>query len=152
MKQSNHGDVELLKLRASCLFAMSELESAIKHLQQGMRCDPDNTALRTQYRLYRDIDEKKTQGDEAFKRAQLKQAIDAWSECIMLIKSDSPMLLAKLYFNRATALSKENKFEDSLKDCNKAIYYNSEYVKAYIRRSEVFTSLGGPQNIQKSIQ
>ena len=131
---------------------MSEIESAIKHCQQALRCDPDNAAIRTQYRLYRDVEEKKTTGDEAFKRGQFKSAIDAWSDCIMLLRSDAPLLLSKLHFNRATALMKEHKYDDSVKDCNKAIYYNNMYVKAYVRRAEIYQSMSGPENLHKAIE
>ena len=35
-------DVELLCVRSKCLYVSGDLESAIKHLQQALRLDPDN--------------------------------------------------------------------------------------------------------------
>lgn len=151
MKTALNGDVELLGLRAQCLFSMGDVENALKHLQQAVRSDPDNTSIRAQYRLIREIDDKKTNGDEHFKRNEFNHAIDAWTHVIHLAK-DSPLFVAKVYMNRATALFKQKKHEDAIKDCTKSIYYNHTYVKAYIRRAECYLALGGPENIEKSIK
>lgn len=62
MKCATHGDIDLLKVRARCFFAMGDLENAVKHLQQALRCDPDNAAVRTEYRRVRDIESNKSKG------------------------------------------------------------------------------------------
>lgn len=151
MRSAQNGDSELLGLRARCLFSMGEIESSFKHLQQAVRSDPDNTELRAQYRLVKEIEEKKAQGDEYFKEGNFIEAIHAWSSCITLTK-DSPSFQCKLYLNRATALFKQKKYDDAVKDCTKAIYYNHDYVKAYVRRSDCYLALGGPDKIQKAIE
>jgi len=150
MRSAANGDVELLKLRASCLLAMGDVENAFKHLQQAVKSDPDNTQVRAQYRMVREIQEKKNIGDEAFKLNKLPEAIAAWTDCIDLAK-DSPSFLAKLHLNRGTALAKQKKHEDACKDCTKAIYYDPEYTKAYTRRSDSYLAQGGPEKIQRAI-
>jgi DnaJ family protein C protein 7 len=152
MRTAQNGDSELLGLRAKCLFHMGEVESSLKHLQQAVRSDPDNTELRQQYRLIKEIDEHKNKGDEYFKESNFIEAMHAWSHCINLAKGDSPLFLSKLYLNRATALFKQKKHDDAIKDCTKAIYYNHGYVKAYMRRSESYLAIGGPEKIAKGIE
>lgn len=146
-----NGDIDLLRLRAQCLLAMGDVENAVKHLQQAMRSDPDNTKVRSQYRLVRDIQEKKTAGDEAFKANKLNDAVAHWTECIDLVKESSPSFVAKVYLNRGTASAKLKQHESAIKDCTKAIYYNSEYLKAYIKRADSNIALGGPERITKAI-
>lgn len=151
MRTTGNGDVELLRVRANCLLAMGEIENAFRHLQQAMKSDPDNTKIRALYRTVKELQEKKTAGDDAFKRSDWGEAITQWTDCIQLAK-DSPSYLAKLHFNRGTALTKQQKHEDAVRDCSKAIFYNAEYTKAYIRRGDSYLAMGEPENIQKSIR
>ena len=37
MRTAQNGDVELLRLRAACFFALGDLENSVKHLQQALR-------------------------------------------------------------------------------------------------------------------
>jgi DnaJ homolog subfamily C member 7 len=152
MRSANgHSDVDLLRVRAQCLLAMGEMDSAFKHLQQAMKADPDNTTVRSIYRSVKDLQERKQIGDDAFARGRWQEAYTSWSECINLAK-ESPSFLAKLYLNRGIALSKQKKQEDAIKDYTKAIYYNDEYLKAYIKRSEAYLAIGGPEKIQRGIE
>jgi len=151
MRTAQNGDVELLRLRAACFFALGDLENSVKHLQQALRSDPDNSSVRTYYRKVKEIDEKKSEGDNFFKLSKHQEAIDAWSICINLCKGNKPFS-SKLHLNRATALAKVNKLDASIKDCSMALYYNDKYIKAFLRRGESYISLGGPVNISKGIE
>jgi DnaJ family protein C protein 7 len=46
-----------------------------------------------------------------------------------------------IYTNRALALTKQNKLLEALKDANKAINLNENYMKAYIRRGQIYMGL-----------
>ena len=151
MKTAQKCDVEVLAMHAKCLFSMGEIENAVKHLQQAVRSDPDNTTIRAQYRSIRDIDEKKKAGDEAFKANKLEEAIENWSQCIDAVK-DSPSFASKVHLNRGIAYTKVKKHELAVKDCTKAIYYNPEYIKAYIKRGDAYLAQGGPEKIQLAIE
>lgn len=150
MRAAQHGDVELLHLRARCFYALGDLENAVKHLQQALRSDPDNSSVRQFYRKIKDIEEKKTLGDVSFKAGNFAEAIEKWSDCIDQTKGNKPFS-AKLHLNRATALSKLKDFEKAVKDCNMAIYYNDKYIKAFLRRSECYLAMGGPEKIERGI-
>ena len=47
-----------------------------------------------------------------------------------------------LHANRAAAYRKLNKNVEALHDCNKAIEYNLNYAKAYLRRAEIKKDMG----------
>ena len=50
MKTAANGDVDLLRLRARCFLELGDLENSLRHLQQAVRSDPDNTDLRALYK------------------------------------------------------------------------------------------------------
>ena len=145
----------------------------MRHLQQAVRSDPDNTTVRAYYRkikvcrpslwytaaysfnidlqFLQEIDERKSAGDELFKAADHAGAVEAYAQCIAVTKDNRPFS-AKLHLNRATSLLKLKRYEDAVKDCNMAIYYNDRYVKAYVRRAEAQVAMNTPEAIQKGIE
>jgi DnaJ homolog subfamily C member 7 len=150
MRAGSSGDTDLLALRARCLYIMGEVENSIKHMQQALRADPDNTVIRSTLRRYKEIEESKEKGNSAFKTAQYPQAIEAWTSCISLC-GDCPKLLAKLLCNRASAQCKLQVFAEALKDCSQAIQHDRHFWKAYIRRAECNMGIGGKEKIQEAI-
>ena len=49
MRYASNSDVDLLYLRARCLFAMGDVENALKSLAMAVRSDPDNTQVWIEY-------------------------------------------------------------------------------------------------------
>jgi DnaJ family protein C protein 7 len=48
MRNTNgSSDFELLSIRSKILYAMGDMENTLKHLQQAVRLDPDNTTIRS---------------------------------------------------------------------------------------------------------
>jgi DnaJ family protein C protein 7 len=150
MKYAANGDVELLHIRAKCFYQMGDLENSYKHLQSAMRCDPDNTTVRTMYRKVKEMEDKKEQGIVAFKSGEYQEAIDIWTE-VLGIDTLCLNYNAKLYNNLATAWSKLKNHEKCITNCTKAIQIDREYIKAYTRRAESNLALGGKDRIQQSI-
>jgi len=151
MRVAANGDVELLRLRARCFYIMGDIENSLKHLQQAVRSDPDNVDLRGFYRRVKDIEEKKEGGANHFRASRYEEAISSWSECLELIADNKP-LCAKLYTNRATALSKLRRNEDAVEDCTKAIDADPSFTKAYLKRADYNYALGGVDRLEQSIQ
>ncbi len=146
-----HVDTELLRLRARCLYDMGDVENAVKHLQQALRSDPDNNAIRTWYRKLKEVDENKTQGNNAFKANQFEEAITFWTNAINLDR-DHKTVNAKLHCNCANAYSKLRKHEEAIRECDKAIRYDRNFVKAYMRRAESNYAIGSEQSLQKALE
>mmetsp|Transcript_27022 Transcript_27022/g.45575 ORF Transcript_27022/g.45575 Transcript_27022/m.45575 type:complete len:306 (+) Transcript_27022:926-1843(+) len=150
MRTAQNGDVQLLRLRAQCFYSLGDLENALKHMQQAVRSDPDNTAVRAYYRRIKQIEELKSGGDVAFRAGKFQEAVDSWTECVAVTKDNRPFS-AKLHLNRATALAKLKQHEQAVKDCNTAIYHNDKYIKAYLRRAESYVAMNTPDSIEKGI-
>ena len=130
---------------------MGDLENAVKHLQSALRADPDNSQVRTFYRKVRDLEEKKDGGADAFKRGAYQEAIDLWTAAIEVDKTNKN-IATKLYSNRGTALFKLKQYPEAIRDCDRAIALDSEYLKAYIRRAECYYALGDAESLQHCVR
>lgn len=85
MRESgSNADLELIALRARCLYISGDLENAMKHLHQALRLDPDNKPNREFLKKVKEIEEKKEGGNAAFKAGAYKMSIDLWTESINL--------------------------------------------------------------------
>lgn len=104
MRTSSHVDVQLLRLRARCLYDMGDLENAVKHLQQALRSDPDNTEVRTWYRKLREIEDNKSRGATAYAAGLYQEAVDLWRAAVALDKMHHGVN-AKLHCNCANGKS-----------------------------------------------
>lgn len=80
----SNADLELIALRARCLYISGDLENAMKHLHQALRLDPDNKANRDFLKKVKEIEDKKEAGNAAFKAGAYKMSIDLWTESINL--------------------------------------------------------------------
>eukprot|EP01041_Mallomonas_annulata_P010720 gene10720-22385_t len=151
MKVAKNGDIELLHLRAKALYLLSDLPNAIKHLQQAMRSDPDNTELRIFLRKIREVEEQKEIGNNAFKQSKYQEAIDAWTSCINKDPANKTYN-AKLYCNRANAHLKLKRPEEAVRDCDRSLNANADYVKAYLRRAEANFAIGGVEELKRCVR
>lgn len=120
MRNSTVGDVDLLRLRARYFYASGDTENSVKHLVNALKMDPDNSQVRTFYRQVKDINEKKESGNAMFRDGLFSDALGCWK---LAIDADphNAAVASKLYCNRATALSKLEKFEESVEDASRAI-------------------------------
>ena len=150
MRNSNgSNDFDLLSLRSNILYAMGDMENTLKHLQQAVRLDPDNTTIRSFYRKIKEFEEKREAGNTSFKENKYEEAIAFWTVCIDMDPKNKA--IAKLYCNRATANSKIKKNELAVDDATKAIEIDPFYIKAYSRRADSNYTLGGENRIKASI-
>ncbi len=79
----------------------------------------------------------KKEGTDAFSAGNYKEAIEKFTECLDLDKSNNSYNQGIL-FNRASAHLKLHQREAALKDLNAAIDLNDEYTKAIVKRSELY--------------
>jgi len=144
MRAGMSGDVDLLMLRASCLYSTGDLDNAVKHLQQAMRSDPDNSTARKELKRVREVADVKKAGADAYRAGDSDTAIERWSHCLTL-DPNNKMINSRLYCNRATALAtkKSPDHAAAIKDCDKAIYMDTSYQKAYLRRADCYMALNG---------
>ena len=135
-------DSDLLYLRSKCFYVMGDIDNGLKNISKSMKSDPDNTVYRKFYRKMKEIEEHKENGNAAFKKNDLQEAITYWTSAINIdIKNHK--VVAKLYSNRATALFKLKRYEESIQDCNRCIANDAAFIKAYTRRAECHFAIGG---------
>ena len=146
-----NNDSELLYLRAKCLYAMNDAENALKHLQQAMRLDPDNSQVRIFLRKLKEMETQKEAGTTAFQAGTYQEAIRIWTSCLSL-DPENKSYNSKIYYNRAVAHLKLRKPEDAARDCDRAISCDPEYLKAYMKRAEANFAAGGAERLKQCIR
>ncbi|KAF0697505.1 Aste57867_11815 [Aphanomyces stellatus] len=151
LMRSDSSSPEIFYLRAQCLYYQGEFTSAIRHLQEALRADPDNMRFVKEIKRIRALDTQKEAANDAFKSGRYQDAVDAYTECLS-IDPNNKSYNAKLHCNRAAALAKLNKNEEAIKDCDKAIYYDSSYVKAYLRKAQCLKDLGGKEHLEQALR
>lgn len=151
LMRSDSQTPELLYLRARCLYFQGEFANAVKHLQQALRSDPDNSKYMKEIKRIRALESQKESANASFKAGKWNEAIEAYSSCLE-IDPDNKAFNAKLHCNRATALSKMNKHDEAIRDCDKALYYDPSYAKASLRKAACLRAIGGVEELEQALR
>lgn len=80
----------------------------------------------------------KEEGNELFKKGDYAEAEDIYSQALLKCPALYRKERAILYSNRAAARLKQDKTEPALTDCTKAIELNPDYIRALLRRAELY--------------
>ncbi|XP_050070648.1 tetratricopeptide repeat protein 1 [Anopheles maculipalpis] len=83
-------------------------------------------------------DELKQQGNELFKQGEHLKSLELYTQALRLCPLDCKEARAILYANRAAAKTKLDRKRSALDDCTKALEYNPNYVKALLRRANLY--------------
>eukprot|EP00698_Gefionella_okellyi_P017472 TRINITY_DN5111_c0_g1_i1.p1 TRINITY_DN5111_c0_g1~~TRINITY_DN5111_c0_g1_i1.p1 ORF type:complete len:454 (-),score=93.91 TRINITY_DN5111_c0_g1_i1:371-1732(-) len=149
--RDDSGNPQLLLLRARALHRQGQSDQAIKHLQEGLRLDPDNTACRMELRKIRDMDAQKNAGNEAFKTGRYQDAIDAYTACAGLDPANATFT-SQIFCNRAACFDKLKRYKEAIADCERAIALAPEYLKAFLRRADCYIALNDADSIENAIR
>ena len=82
MLRTNSQDSEALVLRGRALYAQGENDKAIQHFRQALSCDPDFRAAQRYYRMVRELDRKKEEGNAAYKAGRYNDAVGIYSQAL----------------------------------------------------------------------
>ncbi|CAL7939315.1 unnamed protein product [Xylocopa violacea] len=85
-----------------------------------------------------DAERHKNKGNDYFKSGEYKEAISMYTMGIQTCPLAYSKERSILYANRAAAKLKCLERESAIADCTKAIELNPSYVKAYIRRAQLY--------------
>jgi DnaJ family protein C protein 7 len=155
-------------LRARILYLEGDNNKAATHCTQALRCDPDNSKARILLKVInfingynfiytlsfltsfflsikflkksKALESQKTAGNEAFSRKDYKEAYDIYSAALEIDPSNT-IMMSKLYSNRSAVLIKLGKITDSLKDMDKALELDPNFVKVLRRRADAYLKL-----------
>ncbi|XP_063269204.1 tetratricopeptide repeat protein 1 [Prinia subflava] len=80
----------------------------------------------------------KEKGNEHFKKGDYGEAEDSYSKALQICPACFQKDRAVLFSNRAAAKMKQDKTEAALSDCTKAVELDPHYVRALLRRAELY--------------
>ncbi|KAF9612977.1 hypothetical protein IFM89_004780, partial [Coptis chinensis] len=85
----------------------------------------------------------KAQGNELFGAGQYEDALSKYEFALYVAPEASSCveLRSICHANRAICYSKLGKYDDTIKECTKALEFNSTYIKALLRRGEAHEKL-----------
>ncbi|KAF7287162.1 tetratricopeptide repeat protein 2 [Rhynchophorus ferrugineus] len=139
--QFNKASADAIYVRGLCLYYEDNIDKAFSHFQQVLRLAPDHVKAMEQYKKAKQLKKKKEDGNEAFRLCKFQDAVKLYSEALQ-IDSFNRKTNAKLYFNRATALSRLTKPKEAIADCTEALKLDDTYLKALLRRAKCYMDIG----------
>ncbi|XP_006165127.1 tetratricopeptide repeat protein 1 [Tupaia chinensis] len=80
----------------------------------------------------------KEEGNEQFKKGEYVEAESSYSQALQMCPSCFQKDRSILFSNRAAARMKQDKKETAISDCSKAIQLNPSYIRAILRRAELY--------------
>ncbi|NXY88097.1 TTC1 protein, partial [Alcedo cyanopectus] len=80
----------------------------------------------------------KEKGNEQFKKGDYGEAEDSYSRALQICPACFQKDRAVLFSNRAAAKMKQDKTEAALSDCTKAVELDPNYIRALLRRAELY--------------
>jgi DnaJ family protein C protein 7 len=128
-------------LKAYWFYMQGDIDSALSLAKNVLGSDPDHEECLKLMKMAKKLSAAKEEANTLFKGGNYEQAVDKYTECISLDETNK-RFHAIIYTNRATALTKQNKEEEALKDLNKAIECNSKYPQAFYKRGDLNQKLG----------
>lgn len=139
--RANSHHAEALSIRGEALYYSStDLEQPMKHFRQALQSDPDNTHARKMFKQVKEIEQLKSEGNEAFKRGKCDAAVGFYKQA-MEVDPDHSLMVATLFSNMAAAHMKQRKWAPALDECNQALQTMPNNQKALLRRAQCLTEL-----------
>lgn len=80
----------------------------------------------------------KEEGNEQFKRGDYMEAESSYSQALQMCPACFQKDRSVLFSNRAAARMKQDKKDTAITDCSKAIQLNPTYIRAILRRAELY--------------
>eukprot|EP01060_Flectonema_neradi_P010377 TRINITY_DN17457_c1_g1_i1.p1 TRINITY_DN17457_c1_g1~~TRINITY_DN17457_c1_g1_i1.p1 ORF type:complete len:485 (+),score=97.63 TRINITY_DN17457_c1_g1_i1:48-1457(+) len=151
--QSNQNDSEALAIRGKALLysGMANVSSAMQHFRQALSLDPDFTEAAKLLKAARRFENVKQEANDLFKARQYEEADEKYTEAL-LIDPQNKKLNSVLFNNRAANRMSLKRYEDALKDVNKAIEADEYFTKALVRRSRINEELEKWDDALKDMQ
>jgi DnaJ family protein C protein 7 len=103
--RQNQQDSDALVLRGRILYCQGDNTKAAAHFAEALRCDPDMKQAKIFLRKARELERKKADGNEAFKKGDFAKAKELYSQALS-VDPENKGTNSKIYQNRAVACNK----------------------------------------------
>jgi len=133
-------NIDILVWRGVAFYKNASDEIAKQHFQKVLRSDPDNPKALTMFKLIRNLESKREQGNSLFKDGNPQAAIQVYTEA-MRIDPTNNVFNATMFSNRAAAHMRLNDWRAAANDCSESISLNPNNAKVYVRRARCWTQL-----------
>lgn len=128
--RQNNQDPEGLVLRGRILYTMGDNSKAINFLRMALTCDPEFKDAIKWLRIIQKLDRMKEEGNKEFKAGKWEDAVRLYTDALE-IDPTNRSINSKLLQNRAMCRIKLKDFDTAISDCDRAIKFDSKYVKAH---------------------
>lgn len=146
--QDDHGEEECFH---DCSASFEEEQSGA-HMAGNKASDDSSSELDEEYliELEKNMPEEekqkrraessklKEEGNEQFKRGDYMEAESSYSQALQMCPACFQKDRSVLFSNRAAARMKQDKKDTAITDCSKAIQLNPTYIRAILRRAELY--------------
>ena len=113
--------------------------------------DPDSSALKNELKMIRNVENGKKAADDLFRAGKYSEAFEAYNQ-VLLIDPKNKMYNSVILSNQAACLMKQKKHKEAYSIIKKAVDYNGEYAKAFLKKSEIERELGEWEAAEQSIK
>jgi DnaJ family protein C protein 7 len=100
----------------------------------------DNEKLNSLWKILKEIESQKEKANEIFKAGKYQEAIESYNKLLELDPKNKSFN-STIYANKALCYQKLNNMMEALRDINKSISLNEKYMKAYVRRGNIYMAL-----------
>eukprot|EP00826_Nyctotherus_ovalis_P006197 TRINITY_DN11443_c0_g1_i12.p1 TRINITY_DN11443_c0_g1~~TRINITY_DN11443_c0_g1_i12.p1 ORF type:complete len:385 (+),score=159.08 TRINITY_DN11443_c0_g1_i12:682-1836(+) len=136
---------DTLYIKAYLMYMQGKTDVAIPLLQKLIQSDPDYSDAQNLMRLAKQGNAMKEEANKLYKKGDYDGAIRKYTECLSFDEKNRGFK-AVIYTNKATALMKQDKYDEALKDLTSAIELNPNYPQAFFKRGEVNQKLKNYDN------
>ena len=130
-------NAEFLYWRGKLMVYNSNPDKGKQYIREALNHDPDNVTYQKAWRNLVKLEKLKKEGTDAFQTGNFKEAVERFTECLELDPLNVQYNSTVLY-NRACAYLKMSQQAEALADLNEALTLNDEYVKALVKRAEIY--------------
>ena len=127
-------------LLAKAFYYDGKYDNAKKILANIIRKGTENEKYGHLWTILKDIEKQKEQANEVFKNGKYHEAIEMYTK-LLEIDGSNKNFNSLIHANRALCYQKLNNMMEALKDINKSISLNESYIKAYMRRGNIYMAL-----------
>jgi tetratricopeptide (TPR) repeat protein len=140
--RTDSANAEAYAVHGKALYLNADFPQAEKYLHQALRLNPD---LSNEGKVLKQVRKVQRMVAEAKQKAQKRNfdgAILQYTAALELAKAPAPSALAaSLHSARATALLREKRYDESMRDCAVAIYAHDDHKESWLTKCSCLMAL-----------